>query len=235
MSVVPAGHTHVWRAKLDHADAEVESLALHLDADECDRASRFHFDRDRRRFIVARAVLRLLIGQYTGAAPGQVAFVYGRHGKPHLACGGELDFSIAHSSDAALFAFTSGAPVGVDIEHVRPIEHEDMAERFFSPSECEALRALAPELRLQAFFACWTRKEAYIKGLGEGLSIPLDRFSVSVDPDAPAALLGDRRCPGAVHEWVLQDVDGGAGFRAALATSRLSATVDVFDAALLIR
>jgi 4'-phosphopantetheinyl transferase len=97
------------------------------------------------------------------------------------------------------------------------------------------LRALTPELRRQAFFACWTRKEAYIKGLGEGLSIPLDRFSVSVDPHVPAALLCDRGRPEAVHEWVLHDVDAGAGFRAAVATSRLAAKVDVLGVVSLIR
>jgi 4'-phosphopantetheinyl transferase len=221
--------THVWRARLDGHEQDASSLTLLLSPDEQQRALRFHFDRDRRHFIVARGLLRLLLGQYAGCAPEQIEFCYGPQGKPALAGRIDLQFNIAHSHGAGLFAFTMDAPIGVDAEYIGSIEYDDLAARFFSAAERAALTTVSPERRQDAFFACWTRKEAYVKALGSGLNVPLDRFDVAAVPDGPARLLVDRGDPDAAGEWALHDIDGGPGFRAALAVRKRATNIRVFD------
>jgi 4'-phosphopantetheinyl transferase len=220
--------THVWRGSLDRSEAGVAALAVILSADERERASRFHFDRDRRHFIVARGLLRQLLGRYADRAPEQIEFCYGPQGKPALAGGSDLQFNIAHSHGTGLFAFTRTAPIGVDAEQIRSIEHEALAARFFSPAECAAFMRVPAESRDGAFYTYWARKEAYIKALGGGLSVPLDRFDVA-PPDAPARLLADRGDPDALRLWSMHDLDAGPAFRAALAVKKHDTRVSVFD------
>lgn len=208
--------THIWHADLDASAAVAPRLAGWLAPDEAQRANRFHFARDRLHFTVARGVLRLLLATYLGGRPEELRFEYGPHGKPALAGHAELQFNVSHSNGAALFAFTMRSAIGVDVEFMRPIEHEELAGRFFSARERSALRRVPARHRLDAFYACWTRKEAYIKALGGGLSIPLDSFDVSVAPDH-AALLDDRVAPEHPRLWQLRDVEFRPGFRAALA------------------
>jgi len=154
--------------------------------DERQRAERFRFERDRRRFIVAHGVLRDILGRYLKCSPAQVSFSYNQYGKPALAQESEaigLRFNMSHSHEVALYALTRAREVGVDVELLREdFASLEIAERFFSRSEVALLNSLAPELRTDGFFNCWTRKEAYIKALGEGLSHPLDRFAVSLAP-----------------------------------------------------
>jgi len=216
-----SAEVHVWRAALDPAVACVERLQLSLSADELHRAARFHFPRDRRRFIVARGVLRDILGRYLGVPSSALGFRYSAYGKPALAdvaAADGLRFNVSHSNEMALFAVTQGREVGVDIEYVRAeIACEEIAEHFFSARERASLRALPAEVKHQAFFNCWTRKEAFIKAHGEGLSLPLDQFDVSLAPGEPVALLATRSDPQEVLRWSLQAVSPGPGYAAALA------------------
>ncbi len=217
-----SGAVHVWRACLDQSSWPVERFRDTLDADERSRADRFHFSRDRERFIVARGVLRALLGRYLNRAPESLTFSYSAYGKPALASEPGADairFNLSHSHGMALYAVTRGREVGVDLEFIRcDLEAEQIAERFFSHSEIVALRALPPGVRKYAFFLCWTRKEAYIKARGEGLSMPLDQFEVSLIPGEPAALLSTKPDSDEALRWSLRDLNPACGYAAALAT-----------------
>jgi 4'-phosphopantetheinyl transferase len=211
---------HLWRAYLDVAVQQLQSLKHCLSRDELTRAERFHFDKDRDRFIVARGVLRRILSVYCMTEPNQLCFHHNIHGKPALdpQCdGGSLRFNLSHSDGVALYAITRGREVGIDIERIRTdFDGEEIAERFFSAREVAMLRALPPDTQKQAFFACWTRKEAYVKARGDGLSLPLNQFDVSVAPEEPAALLDTKGDPQEVSCWSLKELAPGPGYVAAL-------------------
>jgi 4'-phosphopantetheinyl transferase len=196
-------------------------LAQALSYDEAIRAGRFRFERDRRRFVVARGVLRIILGRYTGFEPSQLRFRYGERGKPYLSASFgsyTLHFNVSHSHELALYAVTRDYEVGVDLEYIRPIpDAEQIAERFFSTRENVALRAIPVDLKYEAFFTCWTRKEAYIKARGEGLSLPLDQFDVSLAPGEPARLLHTRDNPQEARRWSLVDVAPDSQYAGAVA------------------
>jgi 4'-phosphopantetheinyl transferase len=169
--------------RLDATPEAVGSLALRLSEAERERASRFRFYRDRRRFIVARARLRELLGVRLGVPPESVELACGKNGKPALAarCAGEgLRFNVSHCEDVAVYAFSRGCEVGIDVEAIRTLPAaESIAARVFSPRENRAFLALAPRDRALGFFNCWTRKEALVKALGIGLAVRLDQLDVS--------------------------------------------------------
>lgn len=212
---------HVWQAALNHAPSQIDGWLHSLAEDEQARARKFHFPIDRERFIVARGVLREILGLYLNRAAQSVSFRYGPHGKPALADesnGNTIHFNTSHSHDVALYAVTRGREVGIDLEFMRDgLEVEQIAERFFSQREIATLRALPVSLRKYAFFLCWTRKEAYIKARGQGLSLPLDQFDVSLTPGEPAALLRTRADPDEALRWSLQELSIGSGYVSALA------------------
>lgn len=183
---------HVWTAWLK-SNSLAEQFRSILSKDENARADRFYFQRDRDHFILARGFLRIILSHYLDLLPSQVHFSYGVYGKPFLRqdCNNQnLHFNVSHSGDLAMFAFVRGLEIGVDVEQMRqaPVEDE-VAERFFSESEVRAFRSVPQRERQIAFFNCWTRKEAYIKAKGAGLSIKLDEFSVSLIPGDPPVLL----------------------------------------------
>jgi 4'-phosphopantetheinyl transferase len=218
---LPGDEVHVWRASLDLPASHVQDLQHTLAADELNRAARFHFQRDRRHFIVARGLLRAILGRTLGVAPGQLCFCYSPHAKPALAItpGQEpVNFNLSHSGGLVLYALTRRRQIGIDLERIRAdLEIEPIAARFFSRREYTVLRALPGSVRLEAFFNCWTRKEAYIKARGEGLSLPLDRFDVSLVPGEPATLLSTRDDPQEATRWSLRALSPGPGYVAALA------------------
>ena len=212
---------HVWRAPLDQPASRILQLANVISADERARAERFYFERDRKHFIVGRGLLRTILGCYLGIESNRLEFWSGSHGKPALAetsARGTLRFNLSHSQGLVLYAVTRDREIGIDLERIRPIaEAEQIAERFFSARENALFRALPPSQKLEAFFNCWTRKEAYIKAIGDGLARPLDRFDVSLVPGEPARLLrveGDSR---EACRWCLQALTPAAGYAAALA------------------
>jgi 4'-phosphopantetheinyl transferase len=189
----PAQQVHIWLASLQQDQNCLARLAQTLSPDEHARAQRFHFERDRRRFIVGRGVLRNILARYLAQDAGKITFAYAERGKPYLPATSPnpcLRFNLAHSHEMAAYAITIEHDVGVDLEHIHPIaEMEQIAERFFAAAEFQALCALPDEQRPIGFFNCWTRKEAYIKAIGDGLSKPLDQFIVSLAPSTPARLL----------------------------------------------
>lgn len=223
------GMVEVVSVGLDVKEAATGELAKCLSGAERLRASRFVFERDRRRFIVGRAQLRHLLASRLGVRPDAVEFVYGPQGKPGL--GGrfadvDLRFNLSHSEDVAVYAFTRGLEIGIDVEYVRELrDADDIAARFFSRRENEVYRALDPDGRPSGFFNCWTRKEAFIKALGEGLSHPLDRFDVSLAPGERAEILRVGDVPGRDCGWHMESFSPAAGFAAAVVfESRLHST-----------
>ena len=212
---------HIWEASLDRPAAVVNTLGWTLSEDERARADRFRFERDRARYIVGRGLLRRLLGEYLGLASKEIRFAYGPNDKPHLERA-NLHFNLSHSGPVALFAFSRDAEVGVDVElDDADFSSERIAERFFSPAEVAALRSLPPARQPQAFLTCWTRKEAFIKARGDGLSLALNRFDVSLEPDAPAAVLRTEWCADEPGQWWLADLsDPGRGYIAAVAVKR---------------
>lgn len=192
-----------------------------LSADERSRAGRFAFERDRRRYVAARGRLRQLLGERLGVAPESLQFVYNPHGKPALARRPgqrDLRFNVAHCGEVAAYAFAGGREVGVDVEAVRELpDADDIAMRFFSRRERAAYMRLPAQERPQGFFNCWTRKEAFIKALGEGLSHPLEAFDVSLAPGKPARLLRVGRVRASRCGWTLSSFVPGPGLVGAVA------------------
>jgi 4'-phosphopantetheinyl transferase len=212
------GEIHIWYASLDTPISQFWGL---LATDEKKRAGRFHFQADRKRFIVRRGILRTILGYYLSIEPSQFRFYYGKNEKPALAdtFGKEkVHFNLSHSEGIALYAFARNREIGVDIERIRDIsEMGQIAERFFSKRENAVLQALPKSKKKEAFFNCWTRKEAFIKAIGDGLSYPLDRFDVSLVPGEPARLLKVEGYSKVAPQWSIQDLKPASGFAAALA------------------
>jgi 4'-phosphopantetheinyl transferase len=212
-------HVHVVQVGLDPPTESVRRLAAVLSLDERTRARRFVAERDRRRFVVARGALRTVLGECVGERPERIRLVSGTHGKPALAwpTGSPLRFNIAHSGGRALIALAHGREVGVDLERIRlDLEFAELAGLVFSDPERAALARLPDRELAAGFFACWVRKESYVKAIGEGLSCPLGSFDVSVRPDRPAALLTCRRDAREVSRWQMRDLDAGPGYAAAI-------------------
>ena len=211
----------VWCAALDLEASRVQELLATLAIDEQARAKRFRFQKDRDHFIVARGLLRAILAPYLGAEPTQLRFCYGPHGKPALARESNrnvLRFNLSHSHGIALYAVTWGREIGIDVECIRTdVEMERIAERFFSPREVAMLRALPEDLRPEAFYNCWTRKEAFVKARGDGLALPLDQFDVSLAPGEAVALLDVHGDFQEAFRWSLQELNPEPGYRAALA------------------
>jgi 4'-phosphopantetheinyl transferase len=213
-----AEEVHVWRVGLDQKPSTVQALLRSLSPDECERAGKYHFHRHFEHFVVARAALRDIISRYVALSPREIQFLYDQYGKPRLSpCGTPLCFNLSHSKGIALCAISQAQTIGVDVEYAREnFSVEEIAERFFSANEVASLRALPSDLRIVGFFNCWTRKEAYIKALGEGLSHPLDRFTVSIAPGQPLRLLMADD-PAELSRWTLVEILVGSGYIASLA------------------
>lgn len=217
----------IWRVSLK---LEVDSLASSfssLSADETQRAARFHFPADRDRFIIAHESLRDILARYLHCEPGQLIFSIGEYGKPALPSDKNIEFNLSHSADHALIAVTLQRKVGIDVEHIRPrISPEDIAGRYFSSREESELMSLPPEQREAAFFDGWTRKEAYIKAHGLGLSLPLDSFDVSLNPDESAILRATRPDSSIASRWTLLSLQVDSDYAGALAVEGAALNVE---------
>lgn len=200
------GEIHLWSIRLDPPPEVVERLGRALSADEWERANRFRFDKHRRQYVVGRGALRSLVGAYTGTRPEIVRFRYGDRGKPYLADpAGDLQLNLSNSDEMALVGFVRKVEIGVDIEFLKPMpDCEPIAERFFSASERDVLRALPADRKEEAFFNCWTRKEAYLKAMGTGLAAPLDSFDVTLAPGEPPRMLTLEGSAERAARWYLQ-------------------------------
>jgi 4'-phosphopantetheinyl transferase len=219
---VPAtSEVHVWSIPVDVEVPELLALAQLLSPDEVQRAARFRFERDRRAFVVGRSRLRMILGRYVDCSPDRLRFAYSPHGKPALVLpsGPRVPtFNVSNAGAVVVCAVTCDRRVGIDVERVRPgIDADAIAERFFETNEVAALQSLARSERIEAFFRCWTRKEAYVKARGNGLALALDQFEVSVRPGEPAWLRATRGDPGEAARWTLADLSPGPGYVGALA------------------
>ncbi len=212
---------HVWRASLEQPEATMQKLRQMLAADELAKAGRFHFEKDHNHFIVAHGLLRTLLGQYLHMHPGQLRFCVNDYGKPALDPSFHeqpLNFNMSHSHKLALYAFAFHRQIGIDVEYMRAdVDFEGVARHSFSPVEQGVLHALPVEARKQAFYNCWTRKEAYIKARGMGLSLSLDLFDVSMMSGESAALLTSREDARETGRWAFEELMPGNGYAGALA------------------
>lgn len=228
-----AGQVHVWRASLVATDDELARHHAVLSDEERSRAGRFRFDVHRNRFVAGRGIQRRVLARYLGVDPGAIRYRLAEHGKPSLA-GAETEsgvrFNVSNSENGLLIAVSLGRELGVDLEAVLPVSDRDgVARRFFSAPENEVYDTIAHDARDLAFFTCWTRKEAYIKALGEGLTMPLDCFDVTLRPGEPARLLCTRGRPGEAARWTLREIDPGPGWLGALAVEGAGWSLRLFD------
>jgi len=216
-----SGAVHVWRLRLDLPVADVASLRRVLTDEERERADRFHADRHRQRFIACRAQVRQLLGGYLQEHAERIGFCYGPQGKPALAApwnNSGIRFNVSNSQDLALCAVVLDRELGVDIEHIREgRDLEGLAERFFAPREVETLRSLPADRRTEAFFDCWTRKEAVLKAVGIGISFPLDRLVVTLTPGEPPRVIELEGPATAENDWWLAHLDPAPQYVGALA------------------
>jgi 4'-phosphopantetheinyl transferase len=211
-----AGDIHVFRIPLDNPTAVPEEC---LDPIERDRAARFVFERDRRRFIGAHAATRAILGGFLGRRPAAIRFGIGAHGKPYVHEPGlDLRFNLSHSGERALLAVSHGREVGVDVEEIRTVDWLPLAHRFFAVREVADLKAMPATERVDAFFRCWTRKEAFLKAHGKGLYAPLNAFQVDLTAnDGPQLLSACYQTPAMREHWRIVSLAIDAGYVAALA------------------
>jgi 4'-phosphopantetheinyl transferase len=223
------GEVVVWAASLDLETARLDTLRSSLSVDELERAARFRFARDRDRFVAGRGFLRTILADYSGERADALRFSYGPYGKPRLTDCQGVQFNVSHSEDRMLVAVSADRDVGVDVE-VLNSKHADelVAERFFSSQEVQDLRSLPSAEWSRAFLTCWTRKEAFIKARGEGLSLPLQDFDVTLAPGVSPALVRTAWSKTEPAEWLLFDISKDCtGCVAALAVRAAHAAVSV--------
>lgn len=232
----PTEMIDVWCVRTEASDAAVEEFRLALTFEERERAARFRFDHLQRSFVLARGALRVLLGSYLNTSRSNVRFRYNSSGKPSLASLGRIRFNVSHSSRLAVFAFTLDCEVGVDVEKIRPLqEMDEIAKHFFCAEEAAELAALPLDERERAFFLCWTRKEAYIKATGDGLSAPLGAFRVTLRPCDVARFIHLPRERGSNTAWTLDNLKLSSDYAGALAYAdsqrllNLLPTVDVTE------
>jgi 4'-phosphopantetheinyl transferase len=224
---VPKGYAldpadvHVWVTEVGWPCRHIQALSEILSADERQNVEQFHFQVDRDRHVIGRALARIVLAHLLDVTPGCVRFRYNEFGKPYLDCGENspwLRFSLSHSGDLVLMAIAAGREIGVDVERVREdVAVDCIAARFFSVRERAELASLPSDQRADAFFSCWSRKEAFIKAKGTGLFLPLDGFDVSLKPGAPAMLLETRPDPVEAIRWTIRNLDVGPAHKAAVA------------------
>jgi 4'-phosphopantetheinyl transferase len=223
----------VWRIRLDFPLKVLERLQATLSEDEKERAAQFHFAADRDRFIASHGCLRGILARYLHCEPHQFRFSTNSHRKPSL-YGHNVEFNLSHSGDFALIAIAQERKVGVDVERIRSgISSHVIAQQYFSSSEFEELQSLPLEQRETAFFTCWTRKEAYIKAQGQGLTLPLESFDVSLIPNEPVILRATRPNPEEAARWTLFALDVDPCYQAAVAAEGKDVQIRLWDWTLL--
>lgn len=222
-----SGELHIWAAFLGTNPLPHE---FYLAGDERQRMQRFRFEHDRRMYGFAQGLLRILLAGYLDLTPRDIEYSRSEYGKPHLDLPGGnagLEFNLSHSGDAVLIAITRGIPVGVDVEQVKPLPDLDqVASNYFSAAEQVDLFSLTGSARVDAFYRCWTRKEALIKASGEGLSMPLDSFQVSLLPGASPELLQSANS----STWMLLNIEPAPGYAGAAAAPINSLQASFFAA-----
>jgi 4'-phosphopantetheinyl transferase len=216
-----SGEVQIWFAKLDVSPQLMREFESTMSQRECDRASRFVFERHKLRYIFAQGVLRDVLSRATGIPPADVAFSWNSFGKPMLATGSvpaALHFNLSHEEDLVAVGVTLQRAIGVDVEFIRPLQDlEGVARMNFTPGECASVfEPASEEARQRSFFRCWTRKESYIKAVGKGLSIPLNTFDTRFPPEKRGLSLPRTADAVEVESWWMEDLVAPAGFAGAL-------------------
>jgi 4'-phosphopantetheinyl transferase len=218
---------HVWAVRLDDASVDLERGRDLLSPDERERAARFIFERDRRRYLVAHIALHEILSRYLPIEPAQLSFDLGPNGKPKLhqaLAPSGIEFNLSHSNEMALLAVAHGREVGVDVEHVREkFAFQEVAERFFTAKEVAAMRSLPATLQRQAFFKCWTSKEAFLKAKGTGLSGALDEVEITLGGDEQVDIAAN------VPNWWLFELEPIAGYESALVVASAPAPIRCYQ------
>ncbi len=211
------GVVHLWQRSLHGSEQEISACYELLLPEEREKAGRYRVERPRGDYILTRGTLRALLSKYLNTTPHAISFEYTEYGKPFLR-NAALRFNVSHTEGRALMAFVLNREVGVDVERVR-VQNDALkiAERFFSSNERGILRRMPDSELHTAFFRCWTRKEAYIKAKGEGLSLPLHQFDVSLDADPAQGLIATRPDGAETERWTIRNVNVDAGYAAAIA------------------
>jgi 4'-phosphopantetheinyl transferase len=226
---IASGEMHIWRYSLELSPEHAREAGSLLSHDELERAARFHFPIHRNRYIAGRSQLRKILGGYLKIAPASLDFAYSEFGKPAVPTAqnpASIAFNVSHSEGLCVLAVSRIQPLGIDIERIRrDFGGEEVAQANFAPAEFRELLSLPADIRAQAFFNCWTRKEAYVKALGAGLQIPLDSFEVSLRPGDPPRFLR-----GAGAGWNLLSFVAAEGFQGAVAYRGVEARVNFYDA-----
>lgn len=220
---------HVWFALLDFSPEQLAKFYTTFSEKEKIRAQRFHFEKDRTRFTGARGILRKLLSQYLKCDPADIEFSYSSHGKPALVNDPDLHFNVSHSQNVALFAFSKQFELGVDIETMEKFrEISAIAKRFFTEEESKIIDSQNDEAQIQAFFNGWTRKEAFLKALGLGLSYPLKQVEVTMAASEPAKFIAlyDNKLD--IRQWSLYDLKPIDKFAAALVVKGVANKISLF-------
>jgi 4'-phosphopantetheinyl transferase len=187
---LPTNQTHIWFINFDITEEKFNSLNSFLSKDEIIKASKFRFKKDKNCSIISRGALRLLSSKYLNIKPEDIIFKYGKYGKPEYNIDTELKFNVSHSGNMAILSFVKDFDIGVDIEKIKDdFDVLDIATNYFSELEIEALKKVSKEKQAEHFYRCWTRKESFIKAKSQGLSFPLDSFSVCINSDKETELL----------------------------------------------
>jgi 4'-phosphopantetheinyl transferase len=220
---------HIWTLRTSDLKAAAPIFERVLVTDEMERAQRFRFSHLRESFVIARGALRYLLGRYLDVPPSRITFVYGSKGKPALASVDNVQFNMTHSGTLAAVAITADCQIGIDVEQIRQLsDMEQIAERFFCPEETKEIMSVPPCERAHTFFRCWTLKEAYVKAVGDGLSVPLNGFQVTLQPDRPKRLVHVGNDIAAAESWTLHELCLAPDHAAALAYRDRERSVSVF-------
>ena len=228
--LINTGVVHVWAWDYACSVGDLNGYIALLSPDECFRMQRFRFEKDRVRYRVSHAILRILLGRYLGVEPSCLPFDKNEFGKPSVAqplAASELTFSLSYTDRVGLLAIAAGLAIGVDIEEVRPVECGTV-ERYFSTREKSSLATLSGADWLEGFYNCWTRKEAILKAEGLGLNGRLDAFDVSLGPNVKPGVLGVRSNAGFTSNWHLVDLRPALGYVGALATNAAPVSVTCY-------
>lgn len=218
-----ADEIHLWTGRIAAGEDCLLELYASLSQDEIKKANGFHFDKHRRAYIICRGLVRSILAGYLGLKPSEIQFQYGREGKPFLQVR-PVRFGVSHSVDRVLYAFCRNHEVGVDLEYVCDLpDLEMLAQHFFTPSEYAEFSNTVPAVRTKAFFRSWTRKEAYAKATGQGLSLPPDSLPVLTRRELPANARIMLRPEAQPSDWSLRDLEPAPGYVGALATPLASA------------
>ncbi len=220
---------HVWTLRIGVSDAVAARFEPFLTPDEKRRAERLRFCHLYRSFVTTRGFLRCLLGHYLGLHPANISFKYGLKGKPAVASSAGIEFNATHSSGLAVFVFTLDCQIGIDLEQIHPVtEMQHVADCFFCPEEAGEIRSLPPRERQRGFFSCWTRKEAYIKATGDGLSAPLNEFRVALQPNEPVRFIHLSHDTSDAAAWMLHDLGLAPGYAAAMAYRDRPRPISIF-------